>query len=249
MKLFLQKKPIKIQDPAAAAAGFPLAEVGRIDIEPALYRHRHMFEAQANAMVMDDGRIEAVVGTTNVPGQQVVELYGWGRNVDSHVDETGWIYFAPLICRRSLVYIEKPSIERPTRVCLQAGKVYRLNDYVLHWTRDRAAVVCLFAGVFDRPDDAKALTMLAAGAKALAHKTPGAPRVKSGFQTPFPDECYADTGDGVRLVLKADAKANDWLIAHCTECRTRAIRLDNHWPWMSERNACEKHLEAEEATA
>lgn len=237
------------QTPAAARAGFPLAEVGAIDIQPDALEHRHILEARAITELKNDGRIESVIGTTNNPGEPCVQLYGWGRHVYSHADHTGWIYFCPLVVRRSLVCAlpANTDIKRRVRVYLRRGRVYRLNDYVTHWTQDSAPVVALYCGVFDLPDDERAVTMLQSGAQALATGADDAPRVKPGFQRPFEDECFTEEC-GDRVVKIADARRLGMLIATC-HCGRRAVIVDTQCPHDWRFNACEAHLETAEATS
>lgn len=230
-----------------------LQPIGRLDFAPAALKHMHVKEARAILTVMDDGRPESVIGTTN-RGDPRTELYGWGRNVPRHVDNLGFAYFCPLIARRSIVYCEhrlgswrtkfRPS-KWHSRVLLKPGTVYRLFDHYWHWTRDSAPAVCLFAGLFKKPDDNSALAMLRVGLDQLAAGAEDAPRVSEGFRVPLEGECYADTPQGKSLVKVRDAKANGWLIAQCLECDGIAVKVDAHWPYMWDHNRCGKHLETE----
>lgn len=131
-------------------AHFPLAKVGELRVPPRALKHMHIKEARAIATMFSDDRVERIIGTRNkgAPGAQV---YGWGPNVPKHADETGWIYFAPLMMGRSHVNAGHVRLE------LEPFAVYRLNDHAIHWTEDTAPVVCLFAGVFPEPDDGGAL--------------------------------------------------------------------------------------------
>ncbi len=219
-----------------------LAVVGTIGIARKVRRHRYVREAHATARVLAGDRVERVIGTSNESGP-VTQLYGWAPNVPPHRDETGFIYFAPILLPRggSLVIADDGH-----DVLLEHGNVYRLNDFIPHETYERGPVVCLFRGPYLAPDDAGALADLQAGADQLASHTPGMPRVSPGFQHPFPNECYADLShaDGTykEIVPLAEAKRKGMLIAYCALCERRAWVLDHHFPWHVENNRCEKHL-------
>lgn len=241
-----QRKPGR-QSRAAAAAGAPLSCIGSIEIPPAALDHRHIMEAEAATMVVNDGRIERVIGTTNKPGHPVVELYGWAPNVDSHADETGWMYFCPLLVGRSIVsaWEKGKPLGNRHRVLLRVGNVYRLNDFVMHWTADRRPVVALYCGVFRMPDDGLAMSLLQDGVNELSTGGRFAPRVSPGFRIRFDDECFAEVDGRKALIPISEAKQRGALIATCIKCDAYADHVDHSWPWGWEGNRCRSHIECE----
>lgn len=223
-----------------AASPYPaLAAVGQIHVGRRAFRHRHYLEALALTQVFDADaeRVERVIGTANKERPRA-QLYGWGRNVAPHRDGTGWIYLVPLTLGRSVLHVGRLALE------LEAGVVYRMNDFARHWTFDDAPVVCLFAGVFEGPRDARALRMLRRGALQLGLRDRHAPRVSQGFRVPLGGECYADPhlqGDR-RLCRLALAKRKGWVVADCSVCGAPAVRLDTHWPYLADYNRCGRCL-------
>lgn len=223
-------------DQVVAASPYPaLVAVGRIHVGRRAFRHRHFLECQALTQVFDADaeRVERVIGTANKERPRA-QLYGWGRNVAPHRDGTGWIYLAPLLLGRSMLFAGDLSLE------LEAGVVYRMNDFARHWTMDDAPVVCLFAGVFDHPQDGRALRMLRRGALQLGLRDRHAPRVSQGFRVPMRGECYADPrfcGER-RLCRLAMAERKGWVVADCALCGAPAVRLDTHWPYLGDYNRC-----------
>jgi len=219
--------------------------VGHIAVPPAVLEHRFVREALACtdlfARHRDDGdHSHQVVGTENT---KRVELYGWTPHVDQHVDRTGYVYLLALNEGRSTVNVMVgDDIES---LWLPAGAVLRLNDYQVHWTEDDSVRVCAFVGSFPTPQDVEALATLQTGIDALARGDYyGAPRVGSGFRVPLDDECYVMTepGDGVELMLLADAEARGRLIERCAQCDALAVRIDRHYPYHTDMNRCRAHL-------
>lgn len=220
---------------------FPLAKIGALRVPPKALKHVHVREACAIATLFNDDRKERIIGTSN-KGEPHAQLYGWGCNVAKHLDETGWVYFSPLMMGESKVFAAHLSLQ------LEPFSVYRLHDHAIHWTEDTAPVICLFAGVFLSPQDPMAMAMLQAGMMALTKGLLGAPRVSPGFRVPLRDEIYAATNDGdVRLVSRGIARSRGWLIAQCANCQAAAIKVDRHFPYHHELNRCAKHLEAKAA--
>jgi hypothetical protein len=221
-----------------------LACVGSIQVPPPALRHPNIREARACAMTMDK-RPSKVVGTTNTAGQpRQVELYGWGRNVPRHVDDTGWIYFTPLVLGNSAVFVPRRS-----RYLVQ-GAVYRLDDHIPHWTQDTEPVVCAFLGPFERPPRPKAaIAQLQAGVNALAERREGAPRVSDGFKVPANHQVWAleeGVGGGVDLIPIRRARREGRFIARCGLCLRFAVKLDGHFPYFLDMNRCVKHLASDD---
>lgn len=222
----------------------PLGIVGSIDIPKGIEWHPHMLEAQAAAMVMEKRGIERVVGTDN-RGEysQRVQLYGWGRDVDCHADRTGWIYFAPLVLGKSIVFASCAPARGWHRRRLQRGHVYRLNDFIEHWTADTQPVVCAFLGPFKEPGKPlEAVATLQAGIHALKRSIHDAPRVSPGFRIPLRGEVYALLGDHGAIVPLMEARKQGHIIARCGLCQHFAIKLDRLFPYHAEENRCRQHV-------
>jgi hypothetical protein len=225
--------------------------IGRIEIPPAVLDHRFVLEALGCALVLQqsDDRKAGVVGTDN---SRLCELYGWAPNVPAHRDNTGWMYALMLddgvsrihaMSDPGLSHAVSPSEKIEIRVT--AGDVFRLCDFCEHWTEDVRARVAAFVGCFDEPDDERALAILRAGVAALARgEYYGAPRVRDGFRTLLPDECYAasDECTDAELMLLSDAKHAGRWIQTCGVCEAPAVRLDHYWPYHHEYNRCREHL-------
>lgn len=215
-----------------------LAVIGQLQIPAEAMDHYHVQECDAVVSVMRENK-ERIVGTAN-HGTPHCQLYGWGENVPPHADDTGWIYVLPLRARRTVLHVGK------MRARLLVGTVYRMHDFVVHWTRDSAPVLCAFAGVFDKPQDRAAMAMLRTGLAQLAAGKPYAPRVSEGFRTPKQTECYAIADDGPKkLVDVAHAKRKGMVIATCAHCSANAVRVDKHFPYHWDNNRCAKHLTGE----
>lgn len=223
----------------------PLEIIGHLDVPASVMSHRFALEAYGCAKIMErnveerESR-EQVVGTKNT-GK--VELYGWAPMVDSHVDRTGYVYLCPLNEGRSTVNVLDG--ENAISVFIPIGTVVRLNDFVVHWTEDTGLRVCAFIGSFEKPCDYDALIALQSGIESLARGDYyGAPRVSPGFRALMPDECMApnDTFDDYELMLLSDAKKQKRWYERCSQCESPAVRLDNHWPYFTDKNRCAQHL-------
>jgi hypothetical protein len=219
--------------------------VGHIDVPPAVLEHRFVREALACTRMFaqhrnDGDHTHQVVGTENT---RRVELYGWTPHVDPHVDRTGHVYLLALNEGRSSVNVLiGDDIES---LWLPAGAVVRLNDYQVHWTEDDSSRVCAFVGSYEAPQDAEAMTLLQSGVDALVRGDYyAAPRVGPGFRVPMDDECFVmnEPGDGVELMLIADAEARGRLIERCAHCDALAVRIDRHYPYHTDMNRCREHL-------
>lgn len=215
----------------------PIATIGRVEIDPAIRRHRFVREALAIARLFtkkNDG--ERVIGTRNDQKSPECQLYGWGKQVPEHTDNTGWIYFVPLLGRPSITCAGGHA------VLASNGDVCRMNDFEPHFTYDDTARVCLFIGPYERPADDVALAALTDGLRKLASGAYEAPRVRDGFRVVMSDECYAIVDDMGELMLIADAEARGYTIALCGQCSRRAVKLDPHFPWDWSMNVCSHHL-------
>ena len=213
-----------------------LAAVGSITIPDRALTHPYVGYAHALSRVfaIDPERVERVIGTNNKQQTLSVQLYGWGPNVQPHRDDTGFIYFAPMIVERTSVHTRRDTVE------LKRGTVYRLYDFAEHWTLDTAPVVCAFIGPYHFPLDAEALVMLQDGVDALARRARWAPQVRESFRLPRRGEVYAyrHDVDGTELVDLANARANGWLIARCELCERFAVRVDKFFPMYADLNRC-----------
>lgn len=221
----------------------PLEVIGHINVPPAVMKHRFVREAMACTLVVaesEDPRAQ-VVGTANT---KKVELYGWAQHVDSHVDNTGWVYFVALNDGRSTVNAWGVDNE-PISIWLPRGAVVRLNDYVEHWTEDDRPRVCAFIGSYRTPHDYDAMVALRAGIDMLDRGDYyGAPRVRDGFRALQPDECIAATPDfdDFEIMLVEDARAQGRYVETCAQCTNFAVKLDQHWPYHTDMNRCREHL-------
>jgi hypothetical protein len=224
----------------------PLEIIGNIDIPTSVMMHRFVREALGCAHIMaknvegGDSR-EQVVGTAN---NKAVELYGWAPHVDSHADNTGFVYLVALNEGRSTVNVWADF--EPISVWLPAGTVVRLDDRKMHWTEDDR--VRAFVGSFAEPRDDQALTQLQAGVTNLAKGDYyGTPRVSSGFRVLMPDECLIPNAvyDNCDPMLVADARKQRLRYERCTHCKKPAVRLDHHWPYSQANNRCIDHMRAE----
>lgn len=219
--------------------------VGRIEIPPTVLKHRFVREAEANAMLRhrkQDVR-QQVVGTANT---KACELYGWMANVDSHVDNTGFMYAAALNEGLSTIAAVEPGGGWiVSTVEVRQGDVFRLNDHCTHWTEEASYRVAIFVGSWDEPCDAHAVELLRAGVATLARGDYyGAPRVRDGFRALLPDECLVpnEAFTALEPALLADAKAKGLLIEQCGQCGKPAIRPDKNWPYFSDHSRCRDHL-------
>lgn len=214
----------------------PIATIAQLPIAPAVRSHRFVREALALARLFSRKEVERVVGTRNDVRSPECQLYGWGKNVPEHVDNTGWIYFVPLLGKPSIICAGRHD------VLASSGDVCRLWDFAPHFTYDDTARVCLFIGPYDQPSDDSALAVLTAGLQQLTAGIYEAPRVSPGFRVPASDECFALVDDAGELMLIERAKACGYTIALCSQCSRRAIKLDAHFPWDWSMNFCGHHL-------
>lgn len=218
----------------------PICKVGTLNIPRAALRHRHLTEVALILKVFSlkerSPTEPGVIGTLNNLGSPQCQLYGWRKDVPEHVDNTGWIYFTLLRGRSAVTACD-------THVFLQPGEVARLNDYCPHATYDTRAGVALFWGPVERPCDQAALIALETGVAMLAAGRPNAPRVSPGYQVPFDDECYAwkPSWDKPRLMLRSEQRKSGAMLISCSRCRRRAARIDSHFPFHWEQNACVNH--------
>ena len=222
--------------------------VGTIDVPPAVMQHRFALEALAGAMMLA-GREEPVARVIGTENTKRCELYGWGANVDSHRDDTGWMYLVLLNDGTSTL----SAWARDTHACndvvseaMPRGAVIRLQDCCEHWTEDDGPRVAAFVGSFDRPCDAVAMAILQAGVAALARGDYyGAPRVREGFRAILPDECLAadDGMNELQPMLLADARRERRYFERCAHCKAPAVRADRLWPYSMENSRCRFHLD------
>lgn len=222
--------------------------IGRIEIPPAVREHRFYAEAKANGLLMQSQRdpLKQVVGTWNT---REVELYAWAANVLPHRDNIGWMYAVLLDEGISFVHA------RPRRLAssgphlsmaIQAGDVFRLDDFCEHWTEDSGPRVAAFIGCFDEPCDLEAMRKLQTGIDRLvAGAYYDTPRVRQGFRIMHADEAYVanEEHSDAEMMLLADVPPHrQEAIVRCAKCDERACRLDQHWPYHWEMNVCLEHL-------
>jgi len=226
-------------DPAIRPDAPMLEVVGRI-IVPDLSDHRFVREAMAiaNLKHRKQDPTEQVIGTANT---KECELYGWAANVDSHVDNTGFMYLVPLVAEYSVLYVMLGDELLEQR--LAVGEVVRLWDYALHWTEDSAPVMAAFVGSYKAPNDAEAVAVLANGVEALQRGDYyGAPRVRDGFRVLLPDECLATKDyETYEPMLLADVKSRGMTVLTCSHCDSPAHSIDKQWPYFWEHNVCAEH--------
>lgn len=227
----------------------PLAIVGHIEVPEAIFAHRFHAEALANVQLAarrHSERVDAgVIGTSN-SGE--VELYGWAANVDSHKDNTGFVYIVPLNGTTTVsAWREGEDILNAAELTAKPGDVLRLDDHALHWTEepDGQYTTAAFVGSFAEPCDEAAIVKLRAGiAKLASSDYYGAPRVREGFRVLLADECLAadDGFNNLVPMLRRDAFGQKRYVAQCGKCKSVAVRADSHWPYQQDGNRCRNHL-------
>jgi hypothetical protein len=225
--------------------GPALCSVGDIEVPAKIKKHQFVHEALATTAMLAAKHDEyGVVGTANTIE---AELYGWRANVGRHVDCTGLVYFMPIVLpKSSRVYTDDGHVWTPPGRApykrLKLGRVFRLNDYYFHWTRDTGPVVCLFAGSFEEPANDHVIGLFREGLQKLATGDRTAPRVSDGFRTMFSWECFAlADGGGERMPIK-EARRRKLIIVQCSLCDKKAVRLDSRFPYFWNNNRCDKHL-------
>lgn len=73
-----------------------------------------------------------------------MQVYGWGSPIPMHKDGTGYIFFMPMRIDGSPDYI----IANGTKIKLEVGGVYGLDDAVNHATEGDGYVVAAFYGSY-----------------------------------------------------------------------------------------------------
>lgn len=220
--------------------------IGRIEIPASALKHRFVIEAEACAKLLagrEDARSQ-VVGTAN---SRRCELYGWAPNVDSHVDQTGYVYLCCLNpgTTELVAWDFDDSIEL-AMASLDQGVVVRLNDHMLHWTEDHGHRVAAFVGSWQWPADEEAMQILRGGIEALARGDYySAPRVRAGFRVLMDDECLVANAafDELEPALLADAEKAGRYIERCGQCTRPAVRPDDMWPYFNEWSRCRDHMQ------
>lgn len=85
-------------------------------------------------------------GTLNLvstSSERVVQLYGWRSPISEHVDNTGYVFFCPILINGvDAVYCNG------TKARLEVGQIYLLDDRQAHSTVGEGDVVALFLGSF-----------------------------------------------------------------------------------------------------
>ncbi|HCF2447004.1 TPA: hypothetical protein NIA45_004672 [Pseudomonas aeruginosa] len=235
--------PQLIEEIVDGAAGAPLAVIGQLQIPDAVLQHRFVLEALQRVQevnLSEDGR-ERVIGTTSRPGE--VQLYGWGVNIGRHTDRTGIVYGVCLNPGRTVLKStdERTTVPGPVhQVLLPAGAVFRLDDYLAHWTEDSCPRVAAFCGPFPECDDAAALERLQAAIGLLASGTyAGAPRISAGFIQLAADEAWATTDfENREIMLLQEVKRRRAYILTCHLCDRPANKIDHFWPYHEEASRC-----------
>lgn len=217
-----------------------LSIVGQVDIDRRRARkHRNVSEATiAAGLIAKEKGVEngGVIGTKNT---QRAELYGWHNPVAAHVDGEGdnphWMY-GLLIAGKCRIACGKEAVS------ITPGQIFRLNDRQRHWTAGRGVSVCVFVGTFEAPCDDKAIIILERGLSRLENGVRTAPRCGPGFIAMSKEEVWATNDfNRIHLVSRKLADRRGWHIEQCSSCDTRAVEIDNHWPYFSD-NRCEKHI-------
>lgn len=225
-----------------------------LDIPASVRGHRFYREALEVSKIMGLGKNinhGGVVGTANT---RRAELYGWHNPVSPHMDnaESESYIYGGILSRGKMTRIG--CFDHVTgkiwHVEAGSGDVFRLNDRMLHWTEGGGVSLAVFAGEYDEPCDAEALTVLQRGVNRLAAGVRTAPRVSSGFRVPLEDECFA-TNDfhSIHLVSRKLASSRGWVVAQCANCLNPAVTLDRMWPVDSWGNLCATHVKGESCTA
>lgn len=217
-----------------------------IEIPRQVASHRFVLEALRCAESLCDNRDprHRVIGTSD--GNRP-ELYGWAPNVKPHRDKTGWMYALMLNDGISYIHARKHVAlaggGESHQIRVQAGDIFVLNDFCEHWTEDVTPRVAMFIGCFDDRCDAEALAKLQSGLTALAAgEYYGAPRVKEGYRSMSPDECFVSNSDmsDAEVMLLADARRQERLVVEC-HCGQPAVELDRHWPYFWDHCVCAEH--------
>lgn len=217
-----------------------LANVGRLNVDPAALEHRFVLEAvERLAMTAEaDDERERVVGTGR--DNSAPQLYGWAANIVAHSDNTGYIYGVCLNEGDTRLFVSRAPGTRPLQVDLRQGDVFRLNDFMPHWTEDSQPRIAVMAGPFPDPCDERALQCLRYGLQALAAGAYyGAPRMASGHVTLAADECWATRDfETSSIMLLEDARREGLEVITCASCAEPAAVVDHFWPWHGEASRC-----------
>jgi len=88
-----------------------------------------------------------IVGTA-LNRKEVVQIYGWKSPIQSHVDNTGLMFFMP-------IYIAEGSeilVYNDQEIQMQVGTMYLIDDSIKHHTVGGDNVVALFKGSFTQDE-------------------------------------------------------------------------------------------------
>ncbi len=214
-----------------------------IDVPVKALQHRFVAETENRlrlAEAADDER-ERVVGTGR--DNSAPQLYGWAANIAAHSDNTGYIYGVCLNEGVTKLHASRGDGVQPVTIMLRQGDVFRLNDFVPHWTEDSQPRIAVMAGPFAEPCDELALQQLQEGLQALASGAYyGAPRMASGHVTLGADECWATRDfETSSIMLLEDARREGLEVITCAECEEPAVVVDHYWPWHGEASRCGRH--------
>lgn len=220
----------------------PICKVGHLEVPAAALTHRFVREARLVLKVFSRPdctlKERGVIATANEIGRPQCQLYGWLKDVSTHVDNTGWIYFLLL---RGASFVTACG----TSLLVKAGDVVRLNDYCPHSTYDDQPSVALFWGPVGKPNDLAARMHLARGLAQLACDQYEAPRVMSKFRVLVAGECFAwaTSWDEARRMEVRDVARHNAMVIRCSvaRCSRRAWKLDHSFPYQWEHNRCIKH--------
>lgn len=113
--------------------------------EPLNYRKVRYFIHKINNVLA-----EPIDGLNIVSTHQSrqLEFYGWGSPVKPHVDGSGIIFFCPIYC-------EFPNEEiraGDTRLPIEVGNIYMLNDNIEHETFGEGHTISMFLGPYNVND-------------------------------------------------------------------------------------------------
>lgn len=224
-----------------------LVIVDHLDVPEAVLSHRFVAEGLrllATVADEDDFR-DRVIGTGKATRK--AQLYGWAKDTAEHQDKTGVIYGVCLTPGNSKLFARagEDNSAPVLEVELSVGAVFRLDDYLPHWTEDSGHRLAAFAGPYPEPNDSAALALLETG---ITHLAAGsyydAPRVGLGYFQLQADECWATHDFQDReLMLIADAKERGHHILECSLCEQPAAKIDHYWPFHFDQNLCSRCAE------
>lgn len=208
--------------------------IGNIKIPISVLAHRFLNELITE--LSSDGNqlknsTDRVFGTHNT---QKPELYGFIGDIESHIDNKGFVYFMPLNDIEGTFYNAEGE-----NIHYRQGDVIRMDDRIMHGVRQNGYVAAMFIGAFEQPKDDTALKLFNEAICQLSNKDSykKAPR---WLNAPIAnDECYKLVGDhGERDLI---TNTNEPILCSTQCCNDVAIKLDSKFPYFWDYNFCKKH--------